>query len=192
MTDTGLWPAQGKLILNPTSYASGGDDLGVIGTGHAIGVNFKTDWFTRQPTGSTPTSYRTHGVEFLYQITLLEHSTNLMKLLFRGMSSDNSFYTMDNYYLGHDHDSNQEFNLLIRPVQDDGVTFDPTRPLAYMPRAVVKEVGPLIWDRQIMHFGGTFLNIVPLLDTDFDSPLLYGYYAELPSIGGSGGTGGSF
>lgn len=192
MTDIGLYPAQGKLILNPTTYASGGTDLGVIGTGHAIGVNFKTDWFTKQPTGSTPVSYRTHGVEFLYQITLLEHSEALIDLLFRGMNVGSSFYTMNNYYLGHDHGAGQEFNLLIRPVQDDGVTFDSSRPLAYMPRAVVKEVGPLIWDRQVMHFGGTFINIVPLLDSDYDSPLLYGYYAELPGLGGSGATGGSF
>jgi len=174
--------ANAKLILDPTDYTTGGTDLGLIGTAHMAGFSLDLDTFTNPYHGTTLVDARVTGINWLYSITLIDYSQNWLKLLTRGMNTNNTFQAFNGYNLGHLLGSGQTQNLLIRPYDDDG-TADATKPMLWIPRAVVIGAYPLVWARSITHIEGVNLAIAALLDDDYDQPAFYGDSTALPSMG---------
>jgi hypothetical protein len=188
--DTLMYAAQGRLILNPTSYSGGGDDLGMAQSGHLVGVDFTMDVFDRQPGGSMAQEAAITGVNAVYTITLLDLSSKLLNLLFRGMAGvgtapvtkPDTFQQFNNYKLGHLLGADQLFKLQIRPVADDGATPITTKPTVYFPRAAVMSVLPIVWHRGVEHFAATELKLLALKSSSYQVPFLYGDPADLPAI----------
>lgn len=180
--DTSLYPAQGRLILSPTNYTTGGTDLGLVAMGHNVGVEFDVETFTRMETGSTAAEARITGVNAVYSITMLEYSASVVSMFFRGMQTNTyNFKDFNGYNLGNLVGSSQTFKLQIRPVNDDG-TVDSTKPHLYIPRGMVISIGPFSWDRQVGHIEGTRIIVLALKSSSYTSPFLYGDPATLPAI----------
>lgn len=186
--DSLMYPAQGRLILNPTNYTSGGDDLGMAQSGHLVGVDFGMDVFDKMPGGGMAQEAAYNSVNGVYSITMLDMSTKLLNMLFRGLAGvgsdptkEQTFQQFNNYKLGHLLGAGQTFKLQIRPISDAGTPIS-TRPTIYFPRAAVMSVLPLTWHRGVEHFAATELRLLALKPWSYSVPFLYGDPAGLPAI----------
>lgn len=178
---TNFKEANAKLILDPTDYSTGGTDMGLIGTAHIAGFSIDTETFSNPFHGTTLTDARIMGVNWLYNVTLIDYSQNWMKLITRGTNTTNSFQTFTNYNLGHLVGSGQTHNLLIRPFDDTGVV-DVTKPMLWIPRAFVLGAYSPVWDRTVTHIETVQLTIAALLDDLYSQPAFYGDSALLPAM----------
>lgn len=181
----GKYPCQAKLIINPTSYLSGGDDAGLIGSAHSAG--FMSDYYLYGDNryGSNYTNARYVGFKWSYNIILLEKSSTFDNLISSNMITSRTWHEYSNYNLGQLCDDNQFFQILLRPVADDDTTVDDTKPFLFFPRAFVTSVLPFMWDRQVGHIDGTAINIIAMKHPDFTLPAIYGDVDNFPSIGGT-------
>lgn len=179
--DSNKYPIQGRLILNPTTWTTGGTDLGLIGAGHTFTYDLTKEQFTRQPTGTTPVLTRVTGVNGMMDVELEDYSSSIFSMLFHGMNNGNEFDGLTSYKLGHLLGSSNYFKLQIRPVNDDG-TVDSTKPHLYIPKGLVIPQGVLVWDRIATHLTAMPLRVVAYKSSSYDVPFIYGDPATLPAI----------
>lgn len=177
----GAYPAEGDLILNPTNYLSGGTDLGETGSAHAVGFNKDVSLLSKAPTGSQFTDARILGLNLIYEIVLLDRSTEVMNLMFDGESGADIFEGYSSYLLGHLVDDSQTSKLLIRPdVTKTAANVD--NPYLYIPRALVMDLGPVMFEHRGKLQAATKLTIVALWDTVRVAAFHYGDNANLAAI----------
>lgn len=171
----GKYPAEGALFLNPTNYLTGGTNLGVLGSAHMAGFNKDVSLMSKVVLGSQYTDARILGLNLIYEIVLLERSTEVMNLMFDGESATDIFEAYTTYLPGQLVDSTQTSQLLIRPE-------DATHPFLYIPRALVLDMGPAQWHTRGKHQEATQLTIVALWDTSRGAAFHYGDNANLAAI----------
>lgn len=183
--DTGLYPAQGKLILNPTNYTTGGTDLGLVESGHLVGLDFSMDIWDRMTGGTMSQEAAYTGVNAVYSIRLSEFSSTLLNILLRGMmgagSGELTFQGFQGYKLGQLLGSSQTFKLQVRPMSD-ALAAITTKPTVYIPRAAVMSVVPFVWQRDAYHLTGVELKVAALKHSSYSVPILYGDPTTLPAI----------
>lgn len=179
--DTGLYPVQGKLILTPTAYGSGGTDLGIVQAGSLAGFVKEHETYTLHPSGATAGEARIVGINVLFQMTLIDWSPTLFSLLWSNMQSAAEAMSNygSNYKLGHLLGDNETSKLMVRPVDDAG-TFDANKPLFYARRAVVVGLMPVVFDRVINHLEPLVINVLCLKHSSETLPFRYGNSATLP------------
>lgn len=173
--ETGAYTVEANLILDPTNYTTGGTDLGLLGSAHLIGLNKDVSLLSRVTTGSQYTDARILGLNLIYEIIVLNRSTDLMNLMFDGESAADIFEGYATYLPGHLVDDTQTSKLLLRPTLA-------TNPYLYIPRALIIDMGPTTFaHRQKLH-EATLLTIVGLLDTTRGAAFHYGDNANLAAI----------
>lgn len=171
----GAYPAEGKLFLDPTTYLTGGTDLGILGSAHLVGFNKDVSLMSKVITGSQYTDARILGINLIYEVVVLNRSLEVMNLMFDQDAASNIFENYTTYILGHLVDASQTSKLLIRPN-------NPIHPHLYMSRALVIDQGPIQFHTQGKLQEATQMTIVALLDTARGSPYSYGDQANLTAI----------
>ena len=180
----GTYSMNASLILNPSGYTSGGTNLGIVGKGHAAGFNYDVTLYTQAPYGSQFVDATIEGVNLIYEVILLEASSALVGLInqntggkFEGLQLSGS-----SYKLGTRVTDSQTHKLLIRPASA-------SQPHLYIPRGLVIDVGPVIWDRGEdgevdagLHFSATRILIAALYHKTRQAPFHYGNPADLAAI----------
>jgi len=179
--DTGQYPAQGRLILTPTNYSTGGTDLGLVSSSHIVSTSMDTESITEHATGTALVDTRFLGMNVSYLIHMTEMSADLTDLLFNKVNDSDTVHGFTGYNVGDLLGSSQTHKLLIRPINDDG-TVDTSKPTLYIPRGVVTPLTNLTWDRRMPHLAGAAMSITGLWDTSYNAPFLYGEAASLPVI----------
>lgn len=179
--DTGYFPAEGRLILNPTSYSTGGTDLGLVQSAHMVNVLSDTEFITEHGSGGSVSDARTTSMNINYSIHLSEYGTSIIELLFNGSNDGDTWHGFTGYNVGDILGSSHTHKLLIRPINDNG-THDINKPTIYIPRAIIQGGNLLVWDRRLAHTSGMALAVAGLFDTTYNSPFLYGDAATLPTI----------
>lgn len=179
--DTGLYPVQGKLILTPTAYGTGGTDLGMVQSGSLIGFEKDLETYTLHQFGSTVAEARLTGINAMFQMTLVDWSPSLFSLLWSGMQSASEAMSSygSNYKLGHLVGDNETSKILVRPVVDAG-TVDADKPLFYARRCLVIGLIPVVYDRVIDHLAPLTLQLLCLKHSSETLPFRYGNSATLP------------
>lgn len=178
---TGKYPVQGRLILTPTNYASGGTDLGLVESSHIVAVNMDTEQLTEHGTGSAVVDTRILGMNATWLIHMSEISAELQNLMYNKVNSSFNVEGFTSYNVGDILSASQTHKLLIRPVDDAGA-HDATKPTLYMSRAVVTPAANLIWDRRLSHLSGAAMAITGQWDTARDSAFSYGDSTTLTAI----------
>ena len=177
----GAYPAEGDLILGPTNYTTGGTDLGLTGSAHAVGFNKDVSLLSKVLTGSQYTDARILGINLIYEITLLARSTEVMNLMFDGESASDIFEGYSTYLLGQLVGDSQTSKLLIRPnIAKDASNVN--KPYLYMPRALVMDMGPVQFSHRGKMQEATKMTIVALWDTARTAAFHYGDNANLAAI----------
>lgn len=179
--DTGYFPAEGRLILNPTSYSTGGTDLGLVSSSHIVTHGFDTEDLTEHATGSSVVDTRMLGRNVSYLIHVIDFSNDLMDILFNNMNDGADFDALNGYNIGDILPVGNTHQLLIRPITDTG-TFDVNKPVCFIPRGVVTSPTNFVYDRRLPHTAGMAFSVKGLFDTVYSSPFLYGDAATLPTI----------
>jgi len=170
----GQYTSAANLILNPTNYATGGTDLGLIGSDHVVGFNKDVSLISKVTTGSQFLEARLLGINLIYEIILLNMAANTMNLLFDGESASSIFQAYSTYLPGQLVGTSQTRKLLVRP--STGL------PHLYIPRALIINAGPVQWSARHMHLEATKLTIVALWDTTRGAAFHYGDAANLTAI----------
>lgn len=178
---TGLYPVEGKLILTPTGYLTGGTDLGDLSSTVVAGMDFDAQVLTKHETGGIPVDVRYTGINLILTFSLLHASPSLIDMMFRNTADGDAFYALQNYKLGAVASSSQLFKLLVRPIDDTG-SVDSTKSFLYIPRAAIIQITPQIWSRQLAQAASTTLTVLALYDTTLSGPFAYGNYTEFPAI----------
>lgn len=181
--DTGIFAIQGKLILTPTAYGTGGTDLGTVESGSLVGFVKEHETYTLHNHGSSAAEARITGINALFQFQVIDWSPSLFNLLWSNMNSGVEAMSSygSNYKLGHLVGDNETSKLMIRPVVDAG-TFDADKPLFYARRCLVVGVMPLVWDRVTDHLGPLLVNVLCLKHSSETLPFRYGNSATLPAF----------
>lgn len=181
--DTGLYPIQGKLILTPTAYGTGGTDLGIVQSGSLVGFVKEHETFTLHNHGATAAEARITGINALFQLTLVDWSPSLFALLWSGMQSGVEAMSSygSNYKLGHLVGDNETSKLMVRPVVDAG-TVDADKPLFYARRCLVVGLMPVVYDRVINHLEPLVINLLCLKHSSETLPFRYGNSSTLPAF----------
>jgi hypothetical protein len=171
----GTYPARADLILNPTTYRTGGINLGLIGTAHVAGFSKETMFYTDVNTGGQFTDAETTAINLIYRVVILDQSNALMEALFG--ETGNIFEFFAQYKLGHPSSVNPalEKKLLVRPTLAN-------KPHLYMPRGYIFDIGPMIWDRRQKVYDSTYMMVASLWDKDRDAAFHYGDEAALEAI----------
>ena len=172
---TGAFTNKASLFLDPTNYTTGGTDLGLIGSDHLIAFNKDVSLLSRVTTGSQYVDARILGINLVYEIVLVESSTNVMNLMFDGESASNIFEAYSTYKVGQLVDSSQTHKLLLRPSAANGAYL-------YIPRALVIDMGPVQFAARKKLLDATQLVIVALWDTGRGAAFHYGDNAGLAAI----------
>lgn len=175
---TGAFTNEASLILNPTNYTSGGTNLGLIGSDHLIGFNKDVEMLSRVITASQYTDARILGLNLVYEIILLESSTNVMNLMFDGESASNIFEAYSTYLPGQLVGASQTSKLLLRPTAAAGAT----AAYLYIPRALVIDLGPVQFAAEKKLLQATRLTIAALWDDSRGAAFHYGDNAGLAAI----------
>lgn len=167
--DDGKYTVKGKLFLNPTDYTgAGGTDLGLLETFQLAGFNHDVEMLTKQNYGTHYVDARLLATNVAYQVTVANRSTELSNIFLHGRASSDNFGVSQPYLYGNLVGASQLSKLLIVP--DAGAT----KPYLYIPRALVIDVGPVVWDRRQSHVDLASMVIVALWDTTINAPVLYG------------------
>lgn len=179
--DSGPFPAEGRLILNPTDYNTGGTDLGLVASSHIVTHGFDTEELTEHATGSAVVDIRMLGGNVIYLMHIVEYSEDLISILFNNMNDGSDFDELNGYNIGDILPVGNTHKLLIRPILDTGVV-DPNKPSCYIPRSVVTSPTNIVYDRRLPHSAGMAFQVKGLFDTTYSAPFLYGDAATLPTI----------
>ena len=174
----GKYVSDARLILNPDTYTAPGTnetDLGLIGSSHIAGFRKDVSLLSNSQRGTIVTEAKVLGINLLYSIILLNRSTEVMELMFENDIAGDVFKHFSAYKPGKLVTGNETSKLLIRPTVA-------TKPHLYIPRAIVIEVGPIHWDRQIMHQEAALLQISALYDSTTGAPYFYGDPDNFPSL----------
>ncbi len=179
---TGLYPVEGRLILDPTTYTGNdGTDLGKLAASSLAGIDFDGHFLTKHATGYTPTDIRYTGMNCSFIFSLLHASSEVIDLMFRKTNTNDSFVGFNGYKMGAIASSSQLFSFLVRPIDDDG-TVDTDKPFLYIPRGAVIKVEGLAFDKQIGHYASTAITVAALYDSTISSSFEYGDQTEFGAL----------
>lgn len=181
---TGYYPAQARLILNPTGFTTGGTDLGKVLSIHTSSIAQEIEFITEHGTGSVPVDASITGITVVYTVQLIDWTEALLGVITNHTNTTDRWQGTGTYKLGALLSSSQTSKLLIRPVNDANApnSGDATKPMLYIPRAV--QIAPLTgtWDPEFPVGSGFQLQIVALYDTTLGAPAAYGDSADFPAI----------
>lgn len=180
--DTGYYPNQAQLILDPTDYGTGGTDLGKVQSIHTASVIPQFEFLTEHATGNQNVDARMTGLQATYLIHMIDFTTDLLAVTTNNMNNGDSLIGQNNYNIGDLLSAAQTNKLLVRPITDAGA-FDGAKPVAYIPRAINIAALNGVWDRRSPLTNGWVLQITALLDTDYGGPIGFGDYNDLPALG---------
>ena len=177
--DTGAYPAEARLILTPTSYASGGTDLGLVGDFHQAGFGYHATLLSNLKFGEQFTGGRVTGINLVYRILLLEQSNSVMSLMFGdgATSAQDHWEWFESYKLGHpvEETTGMLKQILIRPT-------DTSHPYLYIPKGFVFQLGPIQWDRRENVYSGTEILVAALYDETRSTNVHFGNVSNLTAI----------
>lgn len=167
------FPANSRVILNPDSYlaptpAVGETDLGILGSSAVAGFSYQANIRSNVRFGGQFAGADITAINLICQWILLDHSDELMSLLFQ--EEDDVFEFFQNYKLGHPIEVENPTmfkELLVRPAAPD-------KPHLYIPKAFVFDVGPFVWDRQKMVYDSTMLMLAAMWDSAKGCAFRYG------------------
>ena len=173
---SGKLTVDGSLILDPTTYSSGGTSLGLLQSAHVAGFNHDFELLTKQNYGTHYADARLLATNVIYQVTVANRSSVLTSMFTHGRATADNFGVAQNYLYGNLVGATQLSKLLIRP------TAGTTMPHLYIPRGFVTAVEPVIWDRRTSHVDLAMLTIVALWSTTHSAPVLYGDPTTWPAL----------
>lgn len=180
-----MFPAQGQLYLNPSTYTSGdGVPLGMVQIGHLVGFDKISKQYTSQPSGATPRNTAVVGLNAMYSVKLTDYSSGLLGFLMSGFNQNDSVFNFGSgtgYVLGDFVGAQETAKLIIRPVKDDG-TVDQTKPFVYFPFAYCLSARPFIWDRVANHLDAMDIVVQGMAISPSGLPFYYGDPTIWPSI----------
>lgn len=175
LADT-IFVSPADLMLNPTNYTNTGTNLGEILDAEVAGVSLDYQFLTKQTSGSLWAEARRLGANMVLTVTLAERSSAVVGLLLNSLATSGTAKSVNATKPGKLLTSSEYKKLLVRPQNT-------AHPALYFPRALVTEVGALIWSPGAgRHMDACKVTIAAMYDATLGEAWYYGATANFPIL----------